>query len=162
MTVGVMQTHKTDHVWIDYWKGSQQLAPFVSQFSKGSVVPRERYKSNIFSPPHAKPIKVLTADDMFQRYPGTVDPVSDAELLVDDLYDLDLRITRLEEWMCCRCLFEGKVPIVDWDTGRPLAEIEYEQVYMTVPGTPWTDPASKPLDDLKACIRAISSRRMMR
>jgi hypothetical protein len=59
--------------------------------------------------------------------------------------------------MCSRVLFTGKVEIVDWDTDRHLATLEYDPVIETLVSVPWTDPASKPLDDLKACIRAISS-----
>jgi hypothetical protein len=41
--------------------------------------------------------------------------------------------------------------------GRHLATLDYGPISETVISTPWTDPDSKPLDDLKLCIRNISS-----
>jgi len=59
--------------------------------------------------------------------------------------------------MCSQVLFTGQCEIEDWGTGRHLATLEYDPVIETFVSVPWTDPASKPLDDLKLCIRAISS-----
>src|SRR5262249_25082410 len=67
------------------------------------------------------------------------------------------RIGRTEEWMCSQVLFTGKCEIEDFDTGRHLATLDYGQVSTTIVDPPWTDPASRPLDDLKLAIRHISS-----
>jgi hypothetical protein len=150
-------TTRGDMCWVDYWRGNSKLAPFVSQYAKGSSVPRERFKSSVFSPPHVKPVRVLTADDMFNRLPGALEVTPDAQMLVDDIADLDRRITRTEEWMCSQVLFTGRCEIEDWDTGNHLAALDYGPFVETFVSVPWDDPAAKPLDDLKACVRAISS-----
>jgi hypothetical protein len=154
-----VMTTKGDFVWVDYWRGNSKLAPFVSQYAKGSSAPRDRHRSSVFHPPHIKPVRVLTADDMFNHShrPGEISVANDAFMVAQDIADLDQRITSTEEWMCSQVLFTGKCQIEDWDTGRHLATLEYDPVIQTVVGTPWTDPDSKPLDDLKLRIRAISS-----
>jgi len=90
-------TTKRDYVWVDYSRRNSKLAPFVSQYAKGSSVPRERHKSSIFHPPHINPVRVLTADDMFNHRPGSVEVATDAYLIARDIEDLDKRITRTEE-----------------------------------------------------------------
>jgi hypothetical protein len=147
----------TDYVIIDYYKSGNLLAPFVSFYAKGSTVKREKMKSSIFKPPKIAPILPLTADDLFNRMPGSMNVNKEAELLTRDLQELDQKIGRTEEWMCCECIQTGKVPIRDYDSQRLIAELDYGPIVNTVVGTPWTDPASKPLDDLRACMRAVSS-----
>ena len=105
----------------------------------------------------SSPVRVLTADDMYNRLPGQVEVTTDAVLIADDIRDLDERITRTEEWMCSQVLFTGICEIEDWDTGRHLSTFDYSPISETFVSVPWTDPSSKPLDDLKVCIRAVSS-----
>jgi hypothetical protein len=40
----------SDQVAVDFYSGSQKLAPYCSRFSKGTAVPRER-ETSLFSPP---------------------------------------------------------------------------------------------------------------
>jgi hypothetical protein len=81
----------------------------------------------------------------------------EAELLVRDVSELDQKITRTEEWMCCECIQTGKVPIRDYDSQRLIAELDYGPIVNTVLEKPWTDPTSNPLNDLRACIRGVAS-----
>jgi hypothetical protein len=150
-----------DNVWLDYFRGNQKLAPFVHALSKGSVVDRDRYRSNAFRPPHLKPIKVLHSDDLHNRAPGVMTGEEAAALLTLDLADLDRRITRTEEWMSSCVLFQGRVPILDYDTGRRLQILDYGDPSTTVVAPAWTDPDSKPLDDLKAAFRGIGGQANM-
>jgi hypothetical protein len=95
---------------------------------------------------------------MFNYLPrGIEENPSEALLIARDIEDLDLQITRTEEWMCSQVLFTGKVDIYDWDTNRLLSTLDYGPIINTVVDKPWTDPTSKPLEDLKACVRAVSS-----
>jgi hypothetical protein len=47
---GTVVTAATDNVMLDYFRANQKLAPFASRLKKGVTVPRERYKTNVFSP----------------------------------------------------------------------------------------------------------------
>ena len=65
----------------------------------------------LFSPAHIKPVRVLTADDVFYRsmsVPGANNDNRDAELLAIDITELDNDISRREEWMVSQALFTGK------------------------------------------------------
>jgi hypothetical protein len=115
-------------------------------------------KTSTFKPPKIAPIMALTADDLFYRMPGQMTVTRETELLARDLEELDQKITRTEEWLVAQCLTQGVVQIQDFDSGKLIATIDYEPRVPTVATAPWTDPVnSKPLDDLRACIRAVSS-----
>jgi hypothetical protein len=85
-------------------------------------VPREKEQVQLFSPPFVKPVRLLTADELF--YKSAPQPAAGggrsenrgAELLARDYLELDLLISRREEWMASECLFEGLVTCLDGDT----------------------------------------------
>jgi len=151
--------HLSEHVWIDYVTYGQRkrLAPFVSHYAKGSVVPREKYRTHIFTPPKVAPIRVLTSDDLYSRAPNALEGMHDAEVLLEDLMTLDMMIQKTEEWMTAKLLFEGTVPCIDFDTGRLLSTIDYGTPIETVIDKPWDDPTAQPLTHLKACMRLVGA-----
>ncbi len=118
----------SDQVAVDFYNGSQKFAPYCSRFSKGTAIPRERTLTSLFSPPFIKPIRNLTADELYyktaiQAANATGD--RDAELMLLDYQELDAMIGRREEWMASQCLFTGKVVCLDGDTSEVVAELVY-------------------------------------
>ena len=92
----------SDLVAVDFYNGSQKLAPYCSRFAKGTAVPREKTQTNLFSPPFIKPIRNLTADELYYKtaVPAANAAVNrDAELMLLDYQELDAAIGRREEWM---------------------------------------------------------------
>jgi hypothetical protein len=81
----------------------------VARLKKGIAIPQERAKTSFFSPPFIKPVRPLSADDLFYRGMGTnvFSNVNadqrEANLLAEDWADIDLRISRTENWMCSQC-----------------------------------------------------------
>ena len=146
-----------DSIVIDYYKAGNRLAPFVSHYAKGSTIPRQKMRSSTFKPPKVAPVLPLTVDDLFNRMPGTIDPTRESILLARDLEELDLRISRLEEWMCAECIQSGVITIRDFDSQRILATLDYGPISPTVVTPPWSDPTSLPLRDLRVAMRAVSS-----
>jgi Phage major capsid protein E len=59
--------------------------------------------------------------------------------------------------MVADCLFTGKIVCKDGDTDLVVATIDFGTPSTTAPAKLWTDTTSKPLDDLKACQRLVSS-----
>ena len=117
-------TTPTDQVDISFYKGKARLAPYCSRFSAGTAVPREREQVRLFSPAHIKPVRTLTADDIFYRamsVPGANNDDRDAQLLVLDLKELDNDISRRKEWMVSQALFTGKIVCLDGDTSEIVA-----------------------------------------
>jgi hypothetical protein len=153
-------TVASDLVSVEYNRNNVRLAPFVSRFSKGASVPREKVQLSLFSPPFIKPVRLLTADELFYKSaptPAAGAPENrDAVLLAQDYTELDSLVSRREEWMASECLFTGKVICKDGDTNEILAELDYGTVSKTVPAKLWSDPTSDPLADIRAALRLVS------
>ena len=117
------QTHVTEKVEFDVWKGKRVMAPFVSPRKGGKVLTRQGYKTNQFTTPKIAPERVLTKDDISVRamgenvYSQRTPAEREDELLAKDLTDLEAAIARRKEWMCRQILFEGKVDVTDLDEG---------------------------------------------
>ena len=153
-------TSPTDQVDISFYKGRAKLAPYCSRFSAGIAAPRERQQLRLFSPAHIKPVRTLTADDVFYRsmsIPGGKNDVRDAELLVLDLSELDNDISRREEWIVSQCLFTGKIVCLDGDTSEVVAEIDFTPISQSVVTPLWSSASTcDPLKDLKTAMRLVS------
>jgi hypothetical protein len=110
-----------------------------------------------------KPIRNLSADDLFFKGQASAGGrrgevgQTDLDLLASDFLELDAMIGRTEEKMCSDCLFTGQVVCRDGDTNEIIATIAYGTISTTAPAALWTVGTSKPLDDLKACQRLVSS-----
>ena len=148
---------------VEFYKGNQKLAPYCSRFSKGTAVPREREQLSLFSPPFIKPVRNLTADDLFYKSAPRADAGGpenrEAELLARDFNELNTLISRREEWMASETLFTGKVKCLDGDTNEIVAELSYGTPSKTTPAKAWTDPTSDPLADLRAGMRLVANQR---
>ena len=105
-------TSSSDLVSVEFYKGNQRLAPYCSRYSKGTAVPREKEQLQFFSPPFVKPVRDLTADDLFYKSaptPAAGGPENrEAELLARDFTELDSLISRREEWMSSECCSRAK------------------------------------------------------
>ena len=153
-------TAPTDQVDVSFYKGKSRLAPYCSRFSAGTAVPRERQQLRLFSPAHIKPVRTLTADDVFYRsmsVPGANTDDRDAQLLALDLTELDNDISRREEWMVSQALFTGKIVCLDGDTNEIVAEVDYTPISSSVVSPLWSSASTcDPLKDLKTAMRLVS------
>ena len=157
---GKVQTVPTDQVDISFYKGKAKLAPYCSRFSAGTAVPRERQQLRLFSPPFMKPVRTLTADDVFYRsmsVPGADTGERDAQLLALDITELDNDISRREEWMVSQALFTGKIVCLDGDTNEIVAEVDYSPISSSVVSPLWSAASTcDPLGNLKSAMRLVS------
>ena len=121
------ETFDTQKIDVDFKKGNRALAPFVHRKIGGATVENEGFQTNTYEPPLVAPNTITTVDDILKRTPGESlyngkSPNQRAvEKMQRDFAKLDEMITRREEWMCCRSLFTGKIPILDKD-GKALQE----------------------------------------
>ena len=89
--------------------------------------------------------------------PGANSDNRDAELLALDITELDNDISRREEWMVSRVLFDGKVVCLDGDTNEIVAEIDYTPISSSVVNPLWSAASTcDPLKDLKTAMRLVS------
>lgn len=111
-----VRTHVTEDVLFDYKKGKRVMAPFVAPRRGGITVARDGFKTKKYTAPKIAPQRVLTVDDLVTRgmgenlYSQRTPAQRQAELLGQDLNELDDMIARRIEWMA-RELLLGK-PIV--------------------------------------------------
>jgi hypothetical protein len=151
-----ISTTESDLVSVETYRGRSKLSPFVSRYSKGHAVPRERTQISLFSPPFQKPMRILSSDELYNRHGDRNASTRDAELLTVDYEELDNAISRTENWMCSECLFAGKVTAKDGDTGEIVAEIDYGTISESITSKPWSDTTSNTLGDLKAAQGLVS------
>ncbi|KAF0145106.1 MAG: major capsid protein E [Nitrospirae bacterium] len=112
----VKNTFTTENVDIDIIKGKRRLAPFVSPMVQGKVIDRTGFVTRSIKPPYIKEKMPFSGADILKRqagetiYQGNSDPATRAQQqLGKDLLELDGMITRREEWMAAKALFDGKV-----------------------------------------------------
>ena len=126
------ETFDTQKIDVDFKKGNRQLAPFVHKKIGGATIDNEGFQTNTYEPPLVAPNKITTVDDILKRTPGESlyngkSPNQRAvEKMQRDFTELDEMITRREEWMCCRSLFTGKIPILDKDGKAIQEEIDFQ------------------------------------
>ena len=111
-----VNTFVTEDVLFDYKKGKRPMAPFVAPRRGGITVARDGYKTKKYTAPKIAPQRILTLDDLVTRGMGEnlfsqrTPAQRQAQLLGNDLSELDDMISRRLEWMA-RELLLGK-PIV--------------------------------------------------
>lgn len=155
------QRFPTESVMFDIVKNGMPMAPFVSPRIGNQVLEREGYETKEFTPPLVAPMRVLTTDDLDIRLPGEqlingYNPARrQAELLQNDLRELDQAITRREEWMAAQALFHGKIIMIGKGVNK---EIDFGFENNLVADVAWDDYAnSDPLRDILAA-RKMASR----
>lgn len=150
-----INTFTTESVDVDYYKGRRKMAPFVSPRVPGKAMDRKGFTTKSFKPATIKPFRVITGDDLNKRsigenvYSAKKPDQRAAELLAQDLMDLDEAIIRREEWMVSQVLFTGEVHIIGEDVDQIL-DFDFTNKE-TLSGTDlWSDQAnSDPIADLK-------------
>lgn len=101
-----------EQIDVDTKTGVRRLAPFVNPVAGvGKVMDRIGFSTSTITPPMVSPKRPLTPTDLQKRLPGeniysaqTADERA-AQLLGQDLAELDEDITRVEEWMCAQAAF---------------------------------------------------------
>lgn len=147
-------TFVSETVDVDYYKGRRKMAPFVSPRSQGKVMDREGFTTKSFKPAMIKPQRIITGDDINKRSMGegvySVKSPDEraAEILAQDLTDLDNAITRREEWMAAQILFTGKVDIIGEDVKATL-EFDFDNKKTLSGADLWNVDTSDPIADLK-------------
>ncbi|WP_100406667.1 major capsid protein [Bacillus solitudinis] len=148
------KTFTSEHVDVDYYKGRRRLAPFVSSRVAGKVMDREGFTTKTFKPASIKPMRIITGDDINKRslgeniYSAKNPDQRAAELLAQDLSDIDEAISRREEWMVSQILFTGQVEIKGEGIERTL-DFDFTNK-TTLSGTAlWSDAGSDPIANLK-------------
>ncbi len=102
-----------DKVLVEYRDGDRRLAPFVVPRKGDIPVARKGYEVHEIEAPNIAPSRFLTLDDLAKRgfgealFSGSTPAQRAATLQLRDLTDLDLRITRREEWLAAQTMINN-------------------------------------------------------
>lgn len=101
---------QTEKVLIDIVKGGEKMAPFVAPRINGTIDERQGYSTNELTTPRIAPKRILTGEDLAKRQPGdniytTNSPQQiAAQILMQDLIDLNSQIIRSEEYFAVKVM----------------------------------------------------------
>jgi hypothetical protein len=159
-----------DVVQIDTKRGGRNLAPFILDY-EGQIIERRRPFQRTFIPaPIIAPARVITLRDTHRpgwgesQYNYKSPEQRVAELVSDDTEEMDDEISRTEEMMCCKCMFDGTFDINY--RNKTSVTVDYGFLNTVAVGTPWnnsTGPgvpntsAADPLADLQAAQAALNA-----
>lgn len=160
----------TEKVLIDYKDGNRKVAPFI--LAGGKEVTRDGFDTVEYNPPRIAPKMPCTIDDLKKRGFGEalesrLTPAERAlKMNIEDLQDLDKRITRREELMCAEILLNNKIDMVhqnsETDTGTTTVTLKFysgetnPQAYTTA--AYWDAAGAKIIDDIFAMANELKQK----
>jgi hypothetical protein len=110
----------TKHVDMDYYKGGQEVAPFVVDGAGPVNIKRDGFKTQSYTAPFiniGRPYDVNLLETRLpgeELYSGLTPEERAARLIQEDYQELDDRITRREELMVAQCLQTGTVTLTGY------------------------------------------------
>jgi hypothetical protein len=148
-------------VRIDSKLGGRGLAPFILPLENQVIGRRRPFKETYIPAPIIAPARVITPREL--RGPQMGESIYNykspeerfAAIVAEDGEDMDDEIARTEEWMCCKCMFAGQIPIKY--RNKTAVVIDYGFTNITALAKKWTDTTSSPLDDLRAVQGALNA-----
>lgn len=153
----------TEKVLVDIVKGGEKMAPFVAPRINGTIDERQGYSTNELTTPRIAPKRILTGEDLAKRQPGdniyTIKSPEQiaAQILMQDLIDLDKQIVRSEEWFSAKVMLgEGfDIDLVDekgTKAGTFNVNYGFSNNISLVTAKKWSTVTNKPIDDIETWI----------
>jgi len=161
-----------DKVLTEYRKGDRKMAAFVDSRAGDIPVDRRGYTINEYTPAFIAPSRILTQDDLNQRgfgealYAGSSPAKRAAKLLKQDMTDLDLRISRREEWMAVQTMLNNACTMQSYIDANTQGETLYikffdaasEHTYTISSGAEWDGNSADIVGDVRAMCRLLTLR----
>lgn len=113
----VVQTYLTEHIDLDFRKGTQNIAPFVANGVGGVNIARQGFVTRTYTPPRVAPQRQISPEVLQPRLPGetlhtTMSPEERQQYFLEqDAQELDDFITRREEVMAAELITTGKITV---------------------------------------------------
>ncbi|ERT39737.1 major capsid protein [Fusobacterium animalis] len=156
---GKHETHEYPKWEIEYRKGRQLVAPFVSELIPGTEVVKRSYASKYYSAPKVAPKRTFSANEIYFAksagetiYGGISPEEKKAKLIGESFAEFEEQISRREELMCIDMLFKGSVVV----KGEGVEDkIEYGSIQEITPSTLWTQPNADIVGDIESVITLI-------
>lgn len=160
-----------DKVLTEYRKGDRKMAAFVSERIGDIPMDRRGYAIHEYQPAFIAPSRLLTVDDLRKRgfgealYPGMTRAQRAARLQLDDMTDMDRRISLREEWMCAQTMINNACTMQTYTDGKTQGETLYvsffdtavsEHIYTVA--NKWDGASGNVRGDVVAMCRMLSKR----
>ncbi|MDA3732382.1 major capsid protein [Niameybacter massiliensis] len=154
---------KTEKALIDIIKGGVSAAPFVAPRVNGVLETRRGYTTNEITTPRVAPKRVLTGEDLEKRQPGdntyttkSPDQIA-AEMLMQDLIEMDQEITLSEEWLCAKVLLGSSFDITEYDesgkeAGTFNVDFGFTNKISVATAKKWTAEGVNPIEQIEEWI----------
>ena len=158
---GVRSFEAADVICVETFRGGRGLAPFVLPLEGQVIGRRKPFQRAYIEAPIIAPARVITLREAGTTgmgetpYNYKTPEERVADLIAEDSLDMDLEISRTEEFMCASCMFEGKIPI-HYRTKTDV-QLDYSFSNKTILAKLWTDPTANPLDDLAAAQQGLNA-----
>jgi len=129
-----------DKVLVEYKDGDRKMAPFVVPRAGDIAIARAGYEVSEFEPAHILPSRILTLDDLNRRgfgealYAGSTPAERAVALQLQDLTDLDNRISRREEWIASQTMINNGCSMVAYIDNQTTGQI-YDIFYYDKTGS---------------------------
>ncbi|KZL88708.1 major capsid protein [Clostridium magnum] len=155
-----IQPFPTEKVLVDIVKGGEKMAPFVAPRINGTIDERQGYSTNELTTPRIAPKRILTGEDLAKRQPGdniyTVKSPEQiaAQILMQDLIDLDKQIIRSEEWFSTKVMLgEGfDIDLVD-EKGNKAGTFNvnygFSNKVSLQTGEKWSEEIANPIENVE-------------
>ncbi len=160
----------SDKVLTEYRKGDRKMASFVSPRAGDIPIERSGYSIHEYQPAYIAPSRLLTLDDLTRRgfgeafYPGSTPAERAAKLQLEDMTDLDRRISRREEWMAVQTMINNACTMQEYVDAQNEGEKLCVQFYdgssdhtYTV-AKPWNSADGDFFGDAKAMCKLLAKR----
>jgi hypothetical protein len=125
----------SDKVLTEYRKGDRKMAAFVSRRAGDIPMDRRGYAIHEYEPTYIAPSRLLTIDELNKRgfgeaiYSQSTPAERAARLLLDDMNDMELRISRRLEWMAAQTMINNACTMQTYVDDVTKGEAEYVQFY---------------------------------
>lgn len=168
---GAGDIFKADKVITEYRDGDRKLAAFVAPRVGDIPMTRSGYEITSIKPAYIAPSRLLTLDELTKRgfgeaiYPGMDEQQRAARLLVDDMADMDARITRREEWMAAQTMINNGCDMVEYiddvtqgDTKQVRFFTGEKSNHLYTVAKKWNETGGDYRSDVRNMCRMLSSR----
>lgn len=164
--------YAADKVLVEYKEGDRKMAPFVVARKGDIPIGRKGYEVHEFEAPYIAPSRFLTLDDLRKRgfgealYANSTPAERAAALQLRDLTELDLRITRREEWLAAQTMINNgftAVAYIDNDVAGEAFDIYYydkngSNPAIYTPSDEWDDTGGDFWGDVEAMCVNLAER----
>lgn len=134
-STGPSDIFNSQKVLLEYEGSSQKMAAFVADKQGDIPVARDAFEVMEFMPPRVAPSRLLTMDQLQQRGFGEAlfsdrAPAERAQAFhLQDLTDLDVRISRREEWMCSQILIKNGLDVTEYVDDKKVGRVRHLKFY---------------------------------